>query len=115
MRIFPSSRVPQQWHTEERMAPVPERKMFPVDKEGFRQRQAWALRRRMTDMGITAKMLANALANHPDTVSGWANGTYTQSEASVAAVDQVFQAPSNGQGAGGEKGCRHVSRPVGGG
>src|SRR3546814_20702686 len=73
------------------MAPVPERKMFPVDKEGFRQRQAWALRRRMTDMGVTAKMLANALDNHPDTVSGWANGTYTMCGASVAAVDQFFQ------------------------
>lgn len=73
------------------MATAPERKMFPVDKEGFRQRQAWALRRRMTDMGITAKMLANALDNHPDTVSGWANGTYTMCGASVTAVDQYFQ------------------------
>src|SRR3546814_10440719 len=53
--------------------------------------QAWALRRRMTDMGVTAKMLANALDNHPDTVSGWANGTYTMCGASVAAVDQFFQ------------------------
>src|SRR3546814_16713919 len=73
------------------MAPVPERKMFPVDKEGFRQRQAWALRRRMTDMGVTAKMLANALDHHPDTASGWANGTYTMFGASVAAHDPFFQ------------------------
>lgn len=68
-----------------------ERKMFGVDKEGFRARQARALQWRMADMGITAKMLAHAIDKHPDTVQGWAAGIYTMCGASVEAVDRYFQ------------------------
>lgn len=65
--------------------------MFAVDKEGFRVRQARALQRRLSGTRLTAKLLAHAVGRSPDTVAGWAAGTYTMCGASVEAVDRFFQ------------------------
>ena len=67
------------------------RKNFGAARDDFRERQAAALRRRLSK-GLTGKMLAYAVGVHPDTVINWANARATMDGASIATVDACFTA-----------------------
>ncbi|MCG8508920.1 MAG: hypothetical protein MI741_06785 [Rhodospirillales bacterium] len=63
--------------------------IFVKDREGFRQRQAAALGRRLGE-GLTAKKLAHAVGVHPDTVLNWCSGKVIMDGAAITAVDGFF-------------------------
>ena len=67
------------------------RNIFGSDRDGFRERQGAALRRRL-NTGLTGKMLAKSVGVHPDSVMNWLHGRVTMDGVAVAAVNAFFMA-----------------------
>jgi hypothetical protein len=67
------------------------RNIFGADRDGFRERQSAALRRRL-NTGVTGKMLAKSVGVHPDSVMNWLHGRVTMDGVAVATVHAFFTA-----------------------
>jgi hypothetical protein len=65
------------------------RKLFGMNKEVLRQRQMSALQSR-NDAGLTDKVIARAIARHPDTVGNWRTGKTELKIGDLIALDHFF-------------------------
>jgi len=65
-------------------------KMFGLNKEVFKERQASAIRRALQATRLTTKEIAYALGVDGDTFSYWARGQGTINGAAICALDALF-------------------------